>query len=152
MLKHNNDANIRKNMVVQEHFDAMIIDMIALFEESYGFKLSNKEKSLFTLRAKGILTYWVGLVYDEAYSTVKDLESALDASQFMVKKLRAQSEPNLNAIKSSIDQSNKDSKVVLTTKTENNPQKENKIDISSEIPDLTYRFIDKNYKKNPNKP
>lgn len=156
MVKYSVDANIRKNMVVQEHFDAMINDMLVLFEESYGFKLSNNEREFFILRAKGVLTYWVGMVYDEAYSSVKNLESALDTSQGMVKRLREESERNLQTItelkNSTIPPENDTFKVELTPKARKIAEEKEKKSLFPDVPDLTYRFVDKNYTKPPKKP
>jgi len=97
----NQGENLRRNQVVLEHLDRMVDDLVVMFEETYETKLNGSRRDLFRNKAKSILTYWLMQVYDEATSELKNLETALDTSRVMVRKLR-ESEQNLLAISSSL--------------------------------------------------
>lgn len=91
------EASARRNKVISEYLDRITDDFLVMFEEIHGTKLLGSDKEFFRIKSKGILFYWLGVVYDESISEVKNLESALDTSQTMVKKLR-DSQQELQAI------------------------------------------------------
>ena len=89
--------SIRRNKVINEYLDRITDYFVVMFEEINGIKLIGSDKEFFRIKSKGILYYWLSVVYDEAISEVKNLESALNTSKNMVKKLR-DSQTELQAI------------------------------------------------------
>jgi len=105
------DENVKKNLVIYNQLDRMVEDLVVMFEETYRIKLKGANKEIFVVKAKGVLVYWAGLIYDDANSHVKNLESALDTS-YSINRVLRQSEQNLLAISSSLSTNPPDSSLL----------------------------------------
>ncbi len=94
------EYSVKKHRIISENLDRITDDLLVMFEEIHQIKMMNSDIALFRNKSKSVLYYWLSQVYDEAHSDVKNLETALDTSKSIVKKLR-DSEQNLKAVISS---------------------------------------------------
>ena len=89
------ERRIKRHTVLSSNLQTLSDDLCQIFESVYGVKLTKQEKSLFEQKASGSLYYWLGVVYDEAFIEVKNLELALNTSKAISNKLRRDSESNI---------------------------------------------------------
>jgi hypothetical protein len=89
------ERRIKRHTVLSSNLQTLSDDLCQIFESVYGVKLTKQEKTLFEQKSSGSLYYWLGVVYDEAFIEVKNLELALNTSKAISNKLRRDSESNI---------------------------------------------------------
>jgi len=81
---------VRKNKVVLQYIDA-ITDAVNSAQDE-------QDISLRTISLKGILYYWMGIMFDEGRVSAANLEVANDALEGINKRLKAQNKDLLKRI------------------------------------------------------
>ena len=78
------DNTQRKNTAVLEHIEQVIHDI----EQAQAIADESERKA----KLKGVLFYWLGIVFDEGQLDSKDLKTALDASMEIIERLKKDNE------------------------------------------------------------